>query len=200
MLVRRWVVHFSSGKRTVKDKPWSWLPHKEECLIRTSCWIISREECVDVNISFNALETVAAMLEYLKIYVRWVPWMLIQEQKEYCMRVCQDSLSQYEAAGDGFLDRIISGDDMWYHYYETKSKWQSRERWHEIPIEEKVQDAAHSGWSGRRDRKGVILLDILETGQDKPPTLTSASKQWLSWRIEFPGLGQSLAKWKCQAS
>jgi hypothetical protein len=50
------------------------------------------------------------MLEYRKVCATWVPWMLTQEHKDHWMQVCQDLLNHYEAEGDSFLDRIISGD------------------------------------------------------------------------------------------
>jgi hypothetical protein len=40
-----------------------------------------------------------------------------QEHKERRMQVYQDLLNQYEAEGDSFLDRIITGDHMRYHQY-----------------------------------------------------------------------------------
>jgi len=70
---------------------------------------MTRELCTELNISCNALETMVAMLEYRKVCARWVPRMLTQEHKEHCMQICQDLLNQYEAEGDSFLDRIITG-------------------------------------------------------------------------------------------
>jgi len=40
---------------------------------------------------------------------------------------CQDLLNQYEAEGDSFQDRIITGDETWCHHYEPESKRQSLE-------------------------------------------------------------------------
>ena len=68
-----------------------------------------------------------AMLEYCKVCARWIPRMLMQEHKEHRMQVCQDLLNQYEAEGDSFLDRIITGDEKWCHHYELESKRQSME-------------------------------------------------------------------------
>jgi len=52
---------------------------------------------------------------------------LAKERKEHRMHVCQDLLNQYEAEGDSFLDRIITGDETWCHHYEPESKRQSME-------------------------------------------------------------------------
>ena len=45
-----------------------------------------------------------------------------QEHKEHRMQVCQDLLNQYDAEGDSFLDRIITGDETWCHHYEPESR------------------------------------------------------------------------------
>jgi hypothetical protein len=120
--VRRWVARLSSGDSDVKDKPrfvrpcTTHMPRNEERLdqlIRANRRITTRELCTDLNIGFNALETTVATLEYRKVCARWVPQMFTQEHKEYHMQVCQDLLNQYEAEGDSFLDRIITGDETW---------------------------------------------------------------------------------------
>ena len=134
--VWRWVAHFSSGDSDVKDKPHSGrpctavTPRNEECLdqlIYANLRIMTRELCTELNIGCNALEMMVATLEYHKVCARWVPRMLTQDHKEHCMQVCQDLLNQYEAEGDSFLDRIITGDETWCHHYEPESKQQSME-------------------------------------------------------------------------
>jgi len=103
--VRRWVARFSSGDSDVKDKPRSGrkctavTPRNEERLyqlIRANQRITARQLCTELNIGFSALKT----LEYRKVCGRWVPRM-----------ITQDLLNQYEAEGDSFLDRIITGDE-----------------------------------------------------------------------------------------
>jgi len=117
--VRRWVARFSSGDSDVKDKPRSRRPctavtprneERLDQLMHTNQQITTRELCMELNIGCNALETMVATLEYRKVCARWVPQMLTQEHKEHRMQVCQDLLNQYEAEGDSFLDRIITGD------------------------------------------------------------------------------------------
>ena len=100
-------------------------PRNEERLdqlIRANWRIMNRELCTELNISFNALETMVATLEICKVCARWVPRMLTQEHKEHHVQVCQDLLNQYEAVDDSFLDRIIPGDETWCHHYEPESK------------------------------------------------------------------------------
>jgi histone-lysine N-methyltransferase SETMAR len=91
------------------------------------------------------METMVATLEYHKVCARWVPRMLTQEHKENRMQVCQDLLNQYEADGDSFLDRIITGDETWCHHYKPELKTQSMEWRHvNFPSKKKFKDAALS--------------------------------------------------------
>ena len=113
--VTRWVAHFSRGDSDVKDKQHSgwpctavtpWNEERLDQLIRTNRRITTTELCTEqLNIGYNALETMVATLEYSRVCARWVPRMLTQEHK-----VCQDLLNQYETEGDSFLDHIITGD------------------------------------------------------------------------------------------
>ena len=73
-------------------------------------WITTMALPTELDIHFNALEMMVAMLEYCKVCARWVPQMLTQEQKEHHMQVCQDLLNQYKASGNNFLGLSITSD------------------------------------------------------------------------------------------
>ena len=98
--------------------------------------------------------------------------MFTQELKEYCVRVCQGLLNQYEAEGDSFLDCIITSDEMWCHHHEPESKQQSIVSQCVNSPSKKFKSQSSAGkvmctvfW----DRRGVILLDFL----DKPTLIAS---------------------------
>jgi len=102
--LRRWVVRFSSGETDVKDEPRSGqpctavTPQNEERLDQLICanrQFTTRDLCTELNIGFNALETMVATLEYRKVCARRVPRLLTQEHKEHCLQVCWDLLNQY---------------------------------------------------------------------------------------------------------
>ena len=51
----------------------------------------------------------------------WVPKLLSEEQKRDRVKISKELLSMYK--GDkGLLDRIITVDELWFHYYEPESK------------------------------------------------------------------------------
>ena len=77
-----WVVCFSSDDSDVKDKPCSKqpctaiTPQNAECLdqlIYLNQQIMTKELCMELNISFRMLEMMVAMLEYCKVCTRCIP-------------------------------------------------------------------------------------------------------------------------------
>jgi len=122
---------------------WPWTSDttkKEELLdrlIHANLWISTRELFTELSISFKVLEMMLATLEYHRVYTRWVPQMITQEQKDHYMQVFQDHLNHYKAEGDSFLDHIIIGDETWCHLYKLESKQQSKCRDMWIPHQRK---------------------------------------------------------------
>ena len=68
------------------------------------------------------------VLRFHKVSVRWVPRQLTAELKE-CVDACQELLKRFEAEGDGFLGRTVTGDETWVHYHQPETKKASKE-WH----------------------------------------------------------------------
>ncbi|KAI6660739.1 Transposase [Oopsacas minuta] len=73
------------------------------------------------------------------------------------VRVGKELLSRYKAEED-FLDRIVTGDETWFYYYEPESKTQSKQwkrREEPVPIKELRQAIKHE----RRSKltRGVLL-------------------------------------------
>ena len=60
-------------------------------------------------------------LEISDVSARWVPKLLSEDQKRDRVKIGKGLVSMYKADKE-FLDRIITGDDSWFHYYEPESK------------------------------------------------------------------------------
>ena len=77
--MKEWVVHFSSSHGNMKDKPHSRQPrtaattqsveHLDQ-FIYMNQQIMTRELCTEMNIGFNVLEAMVAMLGYYEICTR----------------------------------------------------------------------------------------------------------------------------------
>jgi len=62
------------------------------------------------------------VLQFHKVSARWVPRQLTAELKERRVDACQEILKRFEAEGDGFLGRIVTGDETWVHYHQPETK------------------------------------------------------------------------------
>ena len=58
----------------------------------------------------SAHHIVHDVLQFHKTSARWVPRHLTAELKERRVNACQELLKRFEAEGDGFLGRIVTGD------------------------------------------------------------------------------------------
>ena len=95
--------------------------------------------------------------------------------KERRVDACQELLRWYEADGEAFLQRIVTGDESWVHFYEPERKRQSMEWRHtSSPKPKKVRVQRSAGkvmltffW----DYKGPILEHYMPRGS----TVTSAT-------------------------
>ena len=99
-----------------------------------------------------------------RVAARWVPKLLTDENKRQRVDVCRQLLKSWREEKN-FLDRIVTGDESWFHFYEPETKSQSSQwkRRHEpTPTKPKCQKSA-----GKRmvsifwDREGILLTDWL---------------------------------------
>jgi hypothetical protein len=67
------------------------------------------------------------ILHFHKLSASWVPLQLIAELKERYVDACQEILKRFEAEGDGFLGRIVTGDETWVDYHQPETKKASKE-------------------------------------------------------------------------
>jgi len=51
------------------------------------------------------------VLQFHKLSAKWVPCQLTAELKERHVDTCQEHLRLFEAEGDGFLGKIVTGDE-----------------------------------------------------------------------------------------
>ena len=84
-----------------------------------------------------------AILGFHKVAARWVPRHLTEQQKRNHQHIYSSLLERYNREGDNFLNRIITGDETWVHYYEPETKRQSMQWKHaSSPSSKKSQPSA----------------------------------------------------------
>jgi hypothetical protein len=69
------------------------------------------------------------VLQFHKVSARWVPKQLTLKRKERRVDLCQVLSRRHETEGDGFLQRIVTGDESWVHHFQPETK-KVRKEWH----------------------------------------------------------------------
>ncbi|UYV82317.1 hypothetical protein LAZ67_21001688 [Cordylochernes scorpioides] len=122
-----WVIKFKSGIESLDDAPRPGAPVKKY-FCRTFQKFITKH------------------LKYRKFCTRWVPRLLTKEMREKRLNACKEILDLYEIEGEGFLDRVVTGDESWLHHRIPYSKRSSAE-WHHkgSPTPKKPRITASAG-------------------------------------------------------
>ena len=80
-----------------------------------------------------------------KVSARWVTKLPSEEQKRDRVKIYKETLSIYKADNE-FLNRIITGGESWFHFYESESKSQSKRcKRRDEPVRIKVKAAPTAG-------------------------------------------------------
>ncbi|KAI6653021.1 histone-lysine N-methyltransferase SETMAR-like [Oopsacas minuta] len=205
--IYRWIEHFDNGDEELHDDPRLARPtssktssniERVQTIVGEDRRITLRELEERIGISKAKLHSIIIEdLEMSKVTVSWVSKHLSKERKRERVKVGKELVSRYKAEED-FLDRIVTEDETWFHYYEPESKTQSKQwkrRDEALPIE---LEAAKS--AGKRmatvfwDREEIIHLDWL------PKKTTINSDYYVDELKELrqsrPGSQRLLAVWR----
>jgi len=94
-----------------------------EAIVKENCRVTVNEIAIHLDMSHGtAHHIIHDVLQFHKASARWVPCQLTAELKERCVDACQERLKCFEAEGDGFLGRTVTGDETWVHYYLPETK------------------------------------------------------------------------------
>jgi len=113
-------------------------------------------------------------LGYRKVCAGWVLCLLTEDHKGQQKAITSELLQRYRHKGYDSLLRIVTGDESWFHHFESETKRRSME-WHHLHSSSKkkaktVPSAAKVMGTVFWDAEGLILAKFLEPGQ----TITAA--------------------------
>lgn len=176
-MISKWVQRFEEGWDAVQDLPRSGRPattvnkaniERVRQALDIDRRVSVRELADTVGISATAVHAIlTAELGMSRVVARWVPKLLTDAQQRDRVQVCQQLLQAYHS-DPGFLDRIVTGDESWFHYSEPESKMQSSV-WKtcDEPTPVKAMTAPSAGkqmatvfW----DKEGILLIEWLPRG------------------------------------
>ncbi|KAJ4432397.1 hypothetical protein ANN_21016 [Periplaneta americana] len=94
-------------------------------VIRENWRTAVNEVAVELNISHGSVHSRCATVP--QNVCQGVPKQLTPELKERHVVVCETLLQHYEAIGDGFLKRIVTGEKCWVHHFQPGTKRASKD-------------------------------------------------------------------------
>jgi len=115
----------------------------DEAIVKDNHRITVHEIAAHLDMSHvSAHHIIHDVLQFHKVSARWVRCQLTAELKEQHVDVCQELLKHSEAEGDGFLGRIVTGDETCVHYHQPETKKASKEWRH--TSSPKPKNSAHN--------------------------------------------------------
>ena len=133
--IHKWFYRFSDGRKSVKDDTHS----GRKVTVSTYKRIAAIEEYVmkdrritvrQVGENFDigygtAQDILTNVLGMRRVCARWVPRLLVPEQKAVRVQICTELQQRLSHADDSFLNKVITCDETWFHLFEPESKQQS---------------------------------------------------------------------------
>ena len=130
--VRRWKKKFESGVESIKNAPKSGRPKsasrkeivsKIKEIIEGDARFTVRDIARKVGISLSTVHLILKKhLKVRKISARWVPHLLIDEQKRQRVKVAKKLLQMFPKYDKKQFANVVTGDEIWVHYLEPVRK------------------------------------------------------------------------------
>ena len=178
-----WDKKFKNGVSSVADAVRSGQTHTADTpemvagvvrVLRENCRITLDEVVFELNTSRGSADHIIHnVLGFRKVSARWVPRQLTPELKDRRVDACEEILQRYETEGDAFLQRVVTGDESWVHYFQPETKRASKE-WRHLTSPKPQKFRTHSS-------AGKVMLfwdsrgPLVEHYMPRETTVTSAS-------------------------
>ncbi|XP_068201628.1 histone-lysine N-methyltransferase SETMAR-like [Palaemon carinicauda] len=151
--IKEWYNRFKDGHITVESEPRSGRPStcrndqviaKVNVLVMRDFRVTIREIAEEVGIStFSAHSIMTEDLAMNRVAAKFVPKLLMAEQKELRFEVLQDMLDSTNR-DPSFMNTIITGDKSWVYGYDPETKSQSSQWKHSTSPRPKKACQVHS--------------------------------------------------------
>jgi hypothetical protein len=122
--------------------------NQADAIIHVHRHITTRQLALQLSISTGSVCSIIETLEYSKVCSKWVPQSLTADHKIQRKTISSELLEHFDAEGEAFLSRIVTGDETWVHHFEPETKRQSMD-WHhpQSPRKKKFKTALSAGKS-----------------------------------------------------
>ena len=121
--------HEESGKSDFSNRPRCGRPSSAKSsanidqadeLIKDSRRITINELAGSLGVRLGSAVKIVDTQGYSKVCARWVPRQLTEAHEQSCIKTCSELL-QYCHCDKNLLQRIVTGDGTWVHYFEPDS-------------------------------------------------------------------------------
>ena len=132
--IKKWYNRFKQGETSVESKPRSGRPStsRNEEFIAKVRRIVMKDHRITINeiagevgISTGSAHSILTEdLAMRRVLAKFVPKLLVEQQKQLCLEIAQDLLDCANSDSD-FMKTIITGDETWVYGYDPETKFQS---------------------------------------------------------------------------
>ena len=153
--VRRWKKKFESGVESIKNAPKSGRPKsasrkeivsKIKEIIEGDARFTVRDIARKVGIPLSTVHLILKKhLKDRKISARWVPHLLIDEQKRQWVKVAKKLLQMFPKYDRKQFANVVTGDETWVHYFEP------------------VRKVSNKTWATKHSKRPIIAKRSLNT-------------------------------------
>ena len=133
--ISKWMNRFKEGRDTTKSDKRKGRPvtvSNERNVAEIQEYILEDRRVTVENvpeqfgISYGTAQDIMSdKLGTRRVSARWVPRLLLPEQMGVGVQMCNKYCRQYNDEGDTFLNRVVTCDETWIHFFEPESKQQS---------------------------------------------------------------------------
>ena len=173
--IHKWFHRFSDGRKSVKDDPRSGrkvtvstdkrIAAIEEYIMkdrRITVWQVGENFGIGYGTAQDILTNVLGMR---RVCARWVPRLLVPEQKTVRVQIFIELQQRLSDERDSFLNKVITCDETWFHFFEPESKQQSimwKHTWSASPVKACLSKSVGKVMSIIFcDTKGIVLNHIV---------------------------------------
>uniref|UniRef100_A0A3Q0T9I4 Mos1 transposase HTH domain-containing protein n=1 Tax=Amphilophus citrinellus TaxID=61819 RepID=A0A3Q0T9I4_AMPCI len=176
--LQKWATEFKGGRGSLEDDPKSRrlatattqenTDHVDHMVMDDRHLTVNQRDNA-VGISCERVENILHNeLGMLKVSARWVPRLLMPDQKRTRLVMSQVNLAIFEPNPAGFLERFLTRDECWVHHFEPETKRQSAQWKHPCsPPPKKAKVVSLAGkvmvsvfW----DAKSIVFINYLQKG------------------------------------
>ena len=141
--VFRWVKAFKAGKFSVEDDTRPGRPKTSiikaniaavKIVVEQDARLSVKDIASCTGISEGSVQTILKKrLDLRKVCARWVPHLLIEEQKIQRLKYARELLKTYKGCNSRVISNLLTGDETWVHMFEPQRRadnkhWKRKDR------------------------------------------------------------------------